>query len=1564
MKQMQLLRRLMVVFCVLFALFAGGALIFFLNQDRAGQPAGLEKAISSLRQQRDAEADIQRAWLLAQKSGSYRFSTEFEQTTYQGPSLEQVGRPAQVDSLFLEGKTDIRTEELELALWQGGSVLDRSDALEVRVANGQAFGRQAGSEWQAMEDISVSFAPAHDMLGYLHGAQHAAFVGASEPGLRQYSFQLDGPVFAEYMRTQLEDELRRAGKLPAGISLDTARIYNDLVGAGEVWLAEDGLPRRLNLNLEFPQQADGTRVNVALHSQFYDFAPLQEAGLAGSLVQAAQSSQTPGWFAASAAAILAFDWQKAAAETAWLAAFGALGLLFLRYGRRPKVYATFTLLIIMIMVVGPVMEGIQTGDYYTEQFSARAEKDAAQAKDQAQKDLQTSLEGPVWDPTQNPLSAAEARAQAESALAEQTKTSAPGALLTSRSSAVPGASLSATSDNNQPGDGDNDGVPDRDEPIGCVGLQDCDNDGLSDLKEYRLGTRLERVDSDDDTLDDIQEVNGFWVGGRHWYSNPSRPDTNNDGLSDRMECSSATGKISFACSRDTDGDGVPDLVELDNDNDGVEDFSDLSPFNKSSGAYNFTNPFLLKINGLTANEPLFVDFQMVPTSRQQLAYARNVLDWPSNDNEGQVQRMTNTTFASGNPAGSYSPSDSNGDMRLVPLAEIKIPAADASNLFPRINSLTVKRSTVGFYNEISGSGDNITTTPVVWLAAKMELSGANGSTTLAFPSLLDKNNNPVTIDRVKIFQGACPVKTSATPQYQSTSSLSQNGTWALANVALPAIVDGKHAIVLEQGSGDSLKTACEPLGDVANGLLPAGFMFDTARLNSYGITLRDVPNNSGAITHVAAYVPANVMMGRTGVDKQAFGVRMAYWPTGTSLGAGSEVRLIWMVQLLNDDGELQIVHNYTNESWTLAGMNVRQDFEMRSAVIIQNPDDNDNAALTIKKTQERVWAAARVLGSLFASDPVGVSRISLGQNLQSVLESRNGFPVGSLNVYYNRYETQDELANVPANVTPLALANFVSGGRYKPGYNHALVLFAREEIYKSFAWVGADVTLPGGVSTLASYNWKPFAYENGSWSPMQTAKFMDECKVNLTDALKTDNYPNLHTLSAQDRAAAINGKVLLNQGYAMGTMIGENHIVVYDNTFLERPEEPEDKTVERIGNEVVGRTFNLVVQQALQSLVQDPNTLVQLGTVGKLRQFLRDHEKKIDNGSRVAGMAIATAAIGMTIIGLAVNDKSMGNVFVAVAATLSVVGVVLDAAMLAKDIATKGFAQACGGINTLSRAAKIGAVVGMIITAVISVGVFITQWAMGAFNVADLGFTKALATMVATIAAAAIMLAISFIPIAGQIIALVIALIDAVIAGICSISKAAGYDMEANTKVKVPRTGGAEISFCGGITGFVAEGIKFVIFSQSSLVDNMTDKTRLTTSNFQLGLVDSQAGFAVGNGLIPSLRVDNKIVLIDQPIDWKSAFYAWQINWENLDNATHRYDFINDRIDLDVDNWRNAVGLEGLERRRQPDGASFAGHPVCRPAGNGAGDRQTGSCADLSDAGYSRDQRQSAALPA
>lgn len=133
-------------------------------------------------------------------------------------------------------------------------------------------------------------------------------------------------------------------------------------------------------------------------------------------------------------------------------------------------------------------------------------------------------------------------------------------------------------DNFDPGaDSDGDGIAnfmDKDWP----GFVDTNGDGVNDNFDTDLDGIPDYMDldSDNDGIPDVVEAGGVDADGDGKIDNFTDPDS--DGLSQNVDASmGVTGSgnglassITGLC-RDTDGDGIPDYLDLDSDNDGIPD---------------------------------------------------------------------------------------------------------------------------------------------------------------------------------------------------------------------------------------------------------------------------------------------------------------------------------------------------------------------------------------------------------------------------------------------------------------------------------------------------------------------------------------------------------------------------------------------------------------------------------------------------------------------------------------------------------------------------------------------------------------------------------------------------------------------------------------------------------------------------------------------------------------------------------------------------------------------------------------------------------------------------------
>jgi len=273
---------------------------------------------------------VQRAWQRAQRVGVYRFTTEIVQTTYPAPRLSNVGRSSSSETAHLEGQANLPEHKLLMTLWKGGSVANVSNGVEVRIEGEHAYGRQTGGAWQEMDNFSDAFAPGSDLMAYLAGAKNIRMKAEGGKMNSSFTFDVDGPAFAEYLRSQLERYLIEKGELPLGLSLDSSNTYREVQGQGELWIDERGLPLRLTVHLAYPEQQSGERVEADIRTDFSGFpaviqppTPLEQIlGLVPS---------TPR------------DWQQAVAQAAVLLTSAGLLFVLVTNARSRKIYAAFVL---------------------------------------------------------------------------------------------------------------------------------------------------------------------------------------------------------------------------------------------------------------------------------------------------------------------------------------------------------------------------------------------------------------------------------------------------------------------------------------------------------------------------------------------------------------------------------------------------------------------------------------------------------------------------------------------------------------------------------------------------------------------------------------------------------------------------------------------------------------------------------------------------------------------------------------------------------------------------------------------------------------------------------------------------------------------------------------------------------------------------------------------------------------------------------------------------------------------------------------------------------------------
>ncbi|MCB0144559.1 MAG: hypothetical protein KDE50_32055 [Caldilineaceae bacterium] len=574
---------------------------------------------------------IAEAWVQARAASSYHFASDIVEVTIPTTTVVNVGSRSRVKDFHLEGQTDLRSSILELRLWSdNGNLFQVDSGVAVRVTNGQTWVRSGNGQWQASPNLTDSIAPVGDFLAYLAAVRD---ITAMQPETRAgiqytpYHFTVDGPVFAEYVRVQMEQILHARGELPLEMHLTPSPFYQGMNGDGEIWIRTDGLPLRQKLNLRFPEQGNAY-VNTKITVDFSHFGspPLGWKSLWTDPWQTLQTWPIAQW-AISLSTIFV----------------GVVLVVFVLYYRRTRqFYFAVVTILIGSLIITPLINIYRIDTFFKSQSAKAAEQEAQQQEDQMA-DQVRDLTKSDFDPHQNPLP------ENQLSIDGEQDASSPE-VLTASSLQQTSSGQKATAD---------DGT-------------DTDDDGLTDFVEEQIGTDPSFPDTDGDGLSDSIEAKGFQFGGQTWYTDPLNMDSNGDGLADLLEWDPEGDGI----PNDIDGDNIPDLFDDDNDGDQVPDRRDSAPNTRVQSVFTADNPMALTIQNVEAGIPTFVDFQLRPQNADHLWFAFNVLDWPA-DHAGQWQDVDGTTFEqlAASEGRMAADNDVAGDLKLIPMLEVRISGA-------------------------------------------------------------------------------------------------------------------------------------------------------------------------------------------------------------------------------------------------------------------------------------------------------------------------------------------------------------------------------------------------------------------------------------------------------------------------------------------------------------------------------------------------------------------------------------------------------------------------------------------------------------------------------------------------------------------------------------------------------------------------------------------------------------------------------------------------------------------------------------------------------------------------
>ena len=1456
----------------------------------------------------DPEGIIENAWVNMQKAGAYSFSTVVEQAVHPAPSITNVGRSADRQIYYLDGNADLVNSKLIMRLFQDStSVLDDSQAIDIRIEDGEAMGRTQGSDWIKLDSFTTeSFAPGNDFSSFLTSAINVRLLKSETRNIPDsngkstailvdhYSFNIDSVQFASYMRDQMVKEYQRAGKLPLGMELSISDEYRNMVADGQVWVSEDGYPVHMEISMMMPQQQNGEQVEALIKTDFNDITR-------GELIA---SLPLPVQIASGLGILLPTDhWQEMLLGSVGAVLFCVLFFWMLLQSERKVINIFVSGLMILLFVFTPLWESHQNV-VFARELEAK-QTNLENAKNQAKNEIETldTLYKSDWNPHQAPL--------VESANSRNAAVNSGLLPLQENNSIVPlGKSLSPltqTSTGDEAGDRDQDGLTDAYESEFDITIlnpddADTDDDGLLDGEEVKLGTGPGEKDSDFDGILDYDEVNSFYYRNANtpesesgdWYSDPTNRDTDRDGLLDGVECDARVlddDTTTVGICRDLDQDGFPDIFDTDDDGDGVPTIVDADPTGYVSELFNATNPLEVSIRNINADLPVFVEYQLRPQNPEHLTYILNVLDWPSADSDGQIQRVGSTTLGDNMSSASLEadPRPSYGDLRLIPMVEVKlkndIPFAIIDNFSTTING-------GNFSGELQFTAVN---------------AGGNMQTEITL------SDSPVGSYDIYYADGSCDAGSSA----QLIGTFLQ-GSSQTAALHLGDLAESEYAFFIKEAGQSSTLECAVPLH--AHGTLPDQVV-DTTMVEAYGGFARD-----DASGNVLAYLPLTVLNDITGNNPVAFTVKVPFVNTDNRLNqTDMEVRMVWLLNMLTDickpipsdyvesdtspwcDANNsdrwytdigRVVHTY-NDEFRLTGASIVEDHGVDMSVVFEDPQTDPEP-----QYDDPMWKLSYGLqGSFLAGrSDFDISDITTRFDREDGIYADGelelwGIPDDSFQVVNYQYDYFDQFQKFSTDQVHSLFDTYFPQSVTDSGYTLTNLLFARQFDQRMLT-IGSNTNACTGGSCIFDFtdtdlltntlvNWAPYQYTNNNWQTYPLEQYLDllESRIRSADDFQPAD-------DSVDESNYIDGQIYLIRYYYQNLYHGMAGLVGLNGTPVSNPP-AEIADIDMYNNffsaqkkgaafaKVVGTIAGLVVMGLEKNI--SAMLLFKLGnSSAKVRGFfvalgdgLKQKASKFANLLKttllktIGGIIIIAIVVAVVVIAViyltdpsSPTGKILGKILTV---TMSVVTVVL-AVLAIKDVVAAG--------RVVSNALQKAAIIGAIIAVVITWGIFIYQWASSGMSAGSLEFNSALADAIAATMTIVLLAALACTGV-GAIIVAVIAIIDAAITAICAI-----FDLNDNEDLNQ--------YFCIGISGWITKIFKWLIYSNNYLID-YDNGDRLKFTGVETDYENAYLGVAQGNRLSARVTLTNTITLSDIPIEWMAAAYFWQYTNNNAKTSTFDY---------------------------------------------------------------------------
>ncbi|MCZ7570230.1 MAG: thrombospondin type 3 repeat-containing protein [Ardenticatenaceae bacterium] len=581
-------------------------------------------------------------------------------------------------------------------------------------------------------------------------------------------------------------------------------------------------------------------------------------------------------------------------------------------------------------------------------------------------------------------------------------------------------------------------------------------------------------------------------------------------------------------------------------------------------------------------------------------------------------------------------------------------------------------------------------------------------------------------------------------------------------------------------------------------------------MTHYGLSYKNLPGGKKAV-----YVPLQLVTDDTSGEQVAFYGKLYFRQKADTWGSAHAVRLVWMVQALNDvcaetagggvcteytrHNDEQVIQTYY-DSFTLAGLNIREDHGTEVAYIYEDPavDDDlhrDDALLSAALALDPTFLAGRDCETYDEATETctgdGRRDVTVAEIARRLNHATNGDVPDErwnipdvLSVRTKQYATLDKAVAgiVGVETTQVLTSTFDSRWSSATPITPTL-LIAREDRYRGanldsdviggdgFTWNERQlmVDMNGGKGnpqvTVASLKATPYCYDQAAavWQDCGIEAYWDE----LGRRYASDFGDEIDPLVAAGKLAGV-------QLYYAALYSGLQNVVQVGGTPVVPEVKLPDKPLSLVAGFGSAKIGNIIVKTAWGGVVENKSWWSRLGRIvsgsGRSARVLTNvpagnFKAGLKGAGKAAGFLAAVAAVGI-LTNLYAKPGSAGQKAGAAVAGILVAGalVVKPVVQLVKLTRLMGsFSSAFNAVRTLERSARVFAVIGLAIDLGLTWGIFIYQVTSGEVEPGTFAFRLALVNAITATVFAIVLFAISLIPFIGSIIVGIITTVDVIL---------------------------------------------------------------------------------------------------------------------------------------------------------------------------------------------------------